>query len=158
MDLSELCNAVENQLDVRRRIAFLLDVGRATLPALRDLPDTINVINDAFAFAHGWNSGQDASAGDLYEYANRLDETGLAFEELKSTTGVQASAIGTCVFAYYYAVWCAYVEEGAKSMPEDVECVPYEVFPAIFQHAIASDAVSELTLKELLARYLAADI
>lgn len=150
----EISGIVESLLDRHQRVDFLLDVGRATLPALGNLPETVGVINDAFALAHDWNSLPRVSANDLYAFANHEGETGLAFEEAKATTEAEVSAIVTCVLAYYYAVWCAFVEEGAKFMPEDVEGVRYEVFPAIFQFAVASGVVSEHTCNQLLGRYL----
>ena len=155
MRLTDLAATAEHKLDVQARVALLLDVARATLPALRNLPNTVRVAMDAISFIHNWNSHNGASANDLYSYANRRDESGLAFEEKSATTDSEKAAIIASTMAYYYAVWCAYMREGASCMPQDVEAVPDEAFLGTFRFAIASGAVSEEALCKLLEHYLA---
>ena len=93
MRLSDLAATAQEQLDAHTRIELLLEVARATLPALHNLPNTIDVVTDAISFAHNWNCHHGVSANDLYSYANRSDESGLAFEERNATTDSETAAI-----------------------------------------------------------------
>lgn len=155
MHLNELIAIAEQQLDAQQRVELLLDVAKAVLPALRNIPRTLSVVTEAISFARAWNQHQGCNANELYAYANHSDHSGLAFEEKNATGDSERAAVIASTSAFYYAIWLAYTREGETHMPQDVEAVPYEAFLATFQFAIASGAVKEEVLHTLLEHYLA---
>jgi hypothetical protein len=153
MRVFSLALAAERNLEPIERVRFLLDVADLVSPALQSVPATLHVAKESIAYARQWKPLGEISANNLYSFANKANQTGLAFEETNATTPSEVSAVISITSAYYYAIWCAYVSEGVVEMPQDVEAVPDEGFHATLRYAIDSGAVQEKSLCEVLQQY-----